>query len=73
MTRGDRVAVQVEKSPRVLAVYLATLQVGGIYLPLNPAYTGAELQYFLDDAEPTVMIIDPAWQAQTQALAPDSS
>ena len=39
---------------------LAVLRVGGIYLPLNTAYTGAELQYFLDDAEPSTVVVDPS-------------
>ncbi|WP_410217418.1 AMP-binding protein, partial [Paracoccus sp. (in: a-proteobacteria)] len=49
---GDRVAVQIEKSPEAIALYLATLQVGGIFLPLNTAYTGAEIDYFIGDAAP---------------------
>ncbi|MDH2328371.1 malonyl-CoA synthase [Cereibacter sp. SYSU M97828] len=57
---GDRVAVQVEKSPEAIALYLATLQVGGIYLPLNTAYTGAELDYFIGDATPRLLVCDPA-------------
>ena len=40
--KGDRVAVQIEKSPEAIALYLATLHVGGIFLPLNTAYTTAE-------------------------------
>src|SRR5271170_5607537 len=47
---GDRVAVQVEKSPQALLAYLACLRAGAVYLPLNPAYTHAEVRYFLDDA-----------------------
>lgn len=69
--RGDRVAVQVEKSPQAIAAYLATLQLGAIYLPLNTAYTDAELRYFIEDAQPTVMVVDPARQEQIQAMAPD--
>jgi len=57
---GDRVAVQVEKSPEAIALYLATLQVGAIYLPLNTAYTGAELDYFIGDATPRLFVCDPA-------------
>ena len=56
---GDRVVCQVQKSLRAVAAYLAVLQIGGIYVPLNPAYTGAELQYFLDDAEPAAVVVDP--------------
>ena len=59
---GDRVAVKVEKSPEAIALYLATLQVGAIFLPLNPAYTGAEIDYFIGDAAPRLFVCDPATQ-----------
>jgi len=57
---GDRVAVQVEKSPSNLMLYLATLRAGAVYLPLNTAYTLAELDYFIGDAEPKVVVCDPS-------------
>jgi len=57
---GDRVAVQVEKSHENVAVFLAALQAGAVYLPLNVGYTMAELDYFIGDAEPRVMVADPA-------------
>lgn len=57
---GDRVAAQVEKSPEAIALYLATLQVGGIFLPLNTAYTGGEIDYFIGDASPRLFVCDPA-------------
>lgn len=57
---GDRVAVQTEKSPETICLYLATLQVGGVYLPLNTAYTGAEIDYFLGDASPRLFVCTPA-------------
>jgi len=53
---GDRVMVQVEKSPQAVLLYLACLRVGAIYIPLNTAYTAAELDYFLGDAEPALLI-----------------
>lgn len=53
---GDRVAVQVEKSPQNLALYLASLKVGAVYVPLNTAYTAAELAYFVGDAEPALFV-----------------
>ena len=64
---GDRVAVQVEKSAENLMLYLATLRVGAVYLPLNTAYTPAEIEYFLSDAEPRVFVCDPA---SAEALTP---
>jgi malonyl-CoA/methylmalonyl-CoA synthetase len=57
---GDRVAAQTEKSVAALVLYLATVRAGGVYLPLNTAYTLNELEYFISDAEPTVVVCDPA-------------
>jgi malonyl-CoA/methylmalonyl-CoA synthetase len=57
---GDRVAVQVEKTAENLLLYLATLRAGAVYLPLNTAYTLAELDYFIGDAEPALVVCDPA-------------
>jgi malonyl-CoA/methylmalonyl-CoA synthetase len=56
---GDRVAVQVEKSWQNLALYLACLRAGAVYLPLNTAYPLAELEYFLGDAEPAFVVTRP--------------
>ena len=53
---GDRVVVQVEKSAENLALYLATLKIGGVYVPLNTAYTSSELDYFISDAEPSLFV-----------------
>ena len=53
---ADRVMAQVEKSPENLALYLATLKVGAVYVPLNTAYTVAELDYFVDDAQPRLFV-----------------
>ena len=61
--KGERVAVQVEKSPQVLFFYLACLRAGLIYLPLNTAYTESELAYFLQNAEPAMVVCDPQKQA----------
>ena len=47
---GDRVAAQVEKTPENLLLYLATLRAGAVFLPLNTAYTLAELDYFIGDS-----------------------
>ncbi|MEA2840667.1 MAG: malonyl-CoA/methylmalonyl-CoA synthetase [Methylobacteriaceae bacterium] len=57
---GDRVAVQVEKSPEAVLLYLACVRAGAIFLPLNTAYTPAEIGYFLRDAEPKVFVCDPS-------------
>jgi len=66
---GDRVAVQVEKSVENLVLYLATVRAGGVYLPLNTAYTLNELDYFITDAEPIVVVCDPAKADGIAAIA----
>jgi malonyl-CoA/methylmalonyl-CoA synthetase len=53
---GDRVAVQVEKSPEALFLYLACLRAGAVYLPLNSGYTASELTYFVGDSEPRLLV-----------------
>lgn len=67
--KGDRVAVQVDKSPEVLFLYIAVLRMGAIYLPLNAAYTDRELDYFLADASPFLLVCQPERETNTQALA----
>ncbi|MCK1651895.1 malonyl-CoA synthase [Bradyrhizobium sp. 149] len=57
---GDRVAVQVEKSVANIVLYLATVRAGAVYLPLNTAYTLNELDYFIGDAEPSLVVCDPS-------------
>jgi malonyl-CoA/methylmalonyl-CoA synthetase len=57
---GDRVAVQADKSLDLVYLYLATLRIGAVYLPLNSAYKPAEIAYFLGDAEPALFVCDPA-------------
>lgn len=56
---GDRVAVQVDKSPEAILLYLACLRMGGVYLPLNTGYTASEIGYFLGDAEPALFVCRP--------------
>jgi malonyl-CoA/methylmalonyl-CoA synthetase len=58
--RGDRVAAQIEKSVTNALLYLACLRLGAVYLPLNTAYTAGELDYFFGDAEPALIVCDPA-------------
>lgn len=64
---GDRIAVQVEKSPENVALYLGAMRAGLVYVPLNTAYTETEIAYFLNDAAPVIFVCDPAKAA---ALAP---
>jgi len=66
---GERVAVQVEKSPEALLLYLATLRVGAVYLPLNTAYTAAELEYFLADSAPSLFVCAPERHVELEPLA----
>ncbi|MBO4222758.1 malonyl-CoA synthase [Bradyrhizobium neotropicale] len=66
---GDRVAAQTEKSVQGLVLYLATVRAGAIYLPLNTAYTLNELDYFVTDAEPSLVVCDPSKAEGIGAIA----
>ena len=56
---GDRVAVQIEKSPQALMLYLACLRAGVIYLPMNVAYRSTEVAHIVADARPSLMVCQP--------------
>ena len=66
---GARVAVQTEKSVEALLLYLAVLRAGYVYLPLNTAYRESELEYFVGNAEPSVVVCSPANFAWVSTLA----
>ncbi len=59
LPQGSRVAVQVEKSPEALMLYLATIRAGLVYLPLNTAYRADEMAYFIGNASPAVVVCSP--------------
>lgn len=69
---GDRLAVQVDKSPEALAIYAACVQAGLVFLPLNPAYTASEIAYFLQDSGAKLFICPPARQDELQEVANQS-
>lgn len=64
---GDRVAVQAPKTQAMLELYVGAVLAGVVFLPLNPAYTGAEISYFLNDATPKMLVCDPR---DLEALTP---
>src|ERR1700704_1367622 len=66
---GDRVAAQTEKSVPALVLYLAAVRAGAVYLPLNTAYTLNELEYFIGDAEPSLVVCDPSKAEGIGAIA----
>jgi len=70
---GDRVAAQVEKSVEALFLYLGCVRAGAIFLPLNTAYTSAELEYFLGDAGPALVVASPDRHEAMQQLAEKTS
>ena len=59
LPEGSRIAVQVEKSVEAMLLYLATLRAGYVFLPLNTAYQSAEIEYFVGNAEPAVVVCTP--------------
>jgi malonyl-CoA/methylmalonyl-CoA synthetase len=67
LPKGARIAAQVEKSPEALMLYLASIRAGYVYLPLNTAYRKEEIDYFFQDATPSVVVCTPGnfgWVAQ---------
>jgi malonyl-CoA/methylmalonyl-CoA synthetase len=66
---GDRVVVQVDKSPDSVALYLACLRAGFIYVPLNTAYTAEEVGFFLGDAAPSVFVFKPSRASKLKPVA----
>src|SRR5215813_4365675 len=68
---GERVMVQVEKTPEALALYLAALRIGAIYLPLNTGYRRDEVEYFLADAAPKVVVVTPGSPLADESLVKD--
>ena len=69
---GDRVAVQVGKTIEAIQLYLGTVMAGGVFLPLNTAYTAAEIGYFIGDATPRVVACDPKRLDETKGIAGDA-
>ena len=69
VVKGDRVAVQIAKSPQALAIYGATVALGAVFLPLNTAYTASEIDYFLGNATPRIFLCDPAHQGKLAGVA----
>jgi malonyl-CoA/methylmalonyl-CoA synthetase len=66
---GARVAVQTEKSVEALMLYLGVIRAGFVYLPLNTAYQSSEIEYFLGNAEPAVVVCSPKNLSWTKPLA----
>lgn len=68
---GDRVVVQAPKTVEMVALYIATLQSGGVFLPLNTAYKRDELAYFIADATPRIVVCDGDREIEVRAVAGD--
>ena len=66
---GDRVAAQIEKSPGAILLYLACVRVGAVFLPLNTGYTASEVEYFVGDARPRLMVVDPRHEDELLPVA----
>ncbi|MCA0870356.1 malonyl-CoA synthase [Seohaeicola saemankumensis] len=66
---GDRVAAQVSKTIETIQLYLGTVMAGAVFLPLNTAYTTSEIAYFIGDANPSLVVCDPARLEDTTAIS----
>jgi malonyl-CoA/methylmalonyl-CoA synthetase len=66
---NDRVMLQVDKSIQAIELYLGVILAGGIFIPLNTAYTATEVEYFLSDATPSVLVCDPKKLSNLEPIA----
>jgi malonyl-CoA/methylmalonyl-CoA synthetase len=69
LRKGDRAVVQAHKSPAAVILYLACLRAGVVYIPLNTAYQESELGYFLEDAEPKLLVVSVGLPGEAVAFA----
>ncbi|MGH8253965.1 MAG: malonate--CoA ligase [Steroidobacteraceae bacterium] len=69
VTPGDRVLVQADKSAEMIMLYLGSLRAGAVFVPLNTAYTIAELEYYIGDAQPRVVVCAPGRHATILPVA----
>ncbi|MFP6814902.1 MAG: AMP-binding protein, partial [Pseudomonadales bacterium] len=69
VANGERLLVQIDKSPQAVALYLACLRTGAAYVPINTAYTPAEVEYFLNDAQPRLFVCRPDDEAVLATVA----
>ncbi len=66
---GDRVVVQLDKSPAAVVLYLGCVRSGAVFVPLNTAYMASEVAYFLDDADPALVVAGETNAAATVPFA----
>lgn len=69
LTKGDRVAVQVEKTTEALCIYAACTQAGLVFLPLNTAYTAKEVSYFVEDSGAKLFVCDGTKESEMELVA----
>jgi malonyl-CoA/methylmalonyl-CoA synthetase len=70
---GERIAVQVEKSVEAVLLYIACLRSGVVFVPINSANTAHEVQHFLVDSKPRLVVLDPARRAAVEPLAREAN
>ena len=58
LKKGQRLLIQTNKNIETIWIYLATLKLGAIYVPINVSYTSSELEYFINDSEPSIFVTD---------------
>jgi fatty-acyl-CoA synthase len=68
---GDRVATLARNCPEQVEVFFACASAGLVLVPLNWRLTARELAYQLGDADPAVLLTEPALQARGKEAAAD--
>ncbi|SFM79229.1 class I adenylate-forming enzyme family protein [Thermodesulforhabdus norvegica] len=54
--KGDRIALQLPKGMDFICLHLGIQFLGAVTLPLNPAYSHEEIEYFLSDSQAALYI-----------------
>ncbi|MFD1559284.1 non-ribosomal peptide synthetase/type I polyketide synthase [Paraburkholderia silviterrae] len=60
LERGERCAIMVPRSRDTLALILAILRLGAVYVPLDPAYPRTQLDFIVADCSPKLIIAEGA-------------
>lgn len=58
VSRGQIVAVHLERTPAMIAALIGCLKAGAAYTPLDPAFPAARLETIVEDAGPAALVTE---------------
>jgi acyl-CoA synthetase (AMP-forming)/AMP-acid ligase II len=72
LRRDQAIGMVFENGPEAIVLFLAAAAVTAA-APLNPAYTEAELRFYLDDVDAGALIVPPGGAAAARAARPEGA